>query len=158
MPAVPEPLSSGVHRETHVYALRPVFAALFLHLGWGIPVGAADYHLDDGSVVRAAFVGEAQGVLTLLNEDGKAFSLERARIREIDDAPRLPEKIEKKARAARRKFIENRRREAVRLIRDHGRRPRSREEIERALEDYREPEILPALVRGLSSKKAATRA
>ena len=92
------------------------------------PAAAEQYLLDDGTSFIAAPIGEAHGVLTLLRADGEEVAIERERISAIDRSVKVPVEIARKAAGKRKRFVDQRRKAATKLLEKLGRAKESERE------------------------------
>ena len=96
----------------NIARIAPFLLALLL----AVPAPAEQYLLDDGTSFVAAPIGEAHGVLTLLRADGQEVTIDRARISAIDRSVKVPVEITRKAAGKRKRFLDQRRKAATKLL------------------------------------------
>ncbi len=119
---------------------------------------AARFYLRDGTVVEAAFIGEANGEVVVLDALGKKQKLVRAEIRWVDWEHRLKSTLEARAKRRRESFSRKRRAEAERLVRKLERcRASERAKIFQALDGFQDRELLSVFDRGLRSQVVEVR-
>lgn len=146
---------------TRVWPIRLGLVLGFVACSWiAVPIAAAAvFHLDDGSLVTAAFVAETPTHMHLLGSDGKPLVLERERVVYVDWKRGLDPKLEKKVAKARKKFFTERRKQARELLRSLGQEPSESQRLQ-VFEEFASfvPEVqLHALADGLKSGTAPVR-
>lgn len=153
------------HSESHAgpiprarRARSPFFVALVIFAAAPIPLWAARFHLADGSVLEASYIGEANGQVTVLTARGKTEVLDKPSILTVDWSHRLSDSREKQALRKRTEFFQRRRKEAQKLILAFEKsKPEDHSQFRSELEAFQEHELLAALDRGLRSSRAYLR-
>lgn len=130
-----------------------LFACLFVAHA-PTSVWAARFHLADGTVLEASYVGEADGQVTVLTAKGKTEVLDKPSILTVDWSHRLSDSREKQALRERTAFFERRRKEAKKLVLAFEKsKPDEHSKYRSQLEGFQEHELLAALDRGLRSSR-----
>lgn len=135
------------------FSSRGLLVSLVLLTALGFqPVRADFIYLNDGSRFLAGIIGEADGVVSLLDEHGKERSVPRSEINAIDPTPPLPPELARQAARLRLRFTQDRQRAAHSMLEQF---ERAQSDAERAswaerLAGFREREALPAYAEGLS--------
>lgn len=87
----------------------------FLYVGSPL-ASAAEFHLEDGTKVAGAFVGETAEEMHILDRSGKLRVLQRSRVVYVDQTRSVDPKLQKKAKKASERFFAKRRAEALALV------------------------------------------
>ena len=113
---------------------------------------AAEFHLAD-RVVSGAWIGEADGVVHVLTVEGKMETFDRNDLVWTDWHTPFPEKLERRVKRERDRFIRDRRKVAKRLMRDLERADEAeRPSLMAQFDGFDEAQSLYAYAAGLESK------
>ncbi len=138
-------------------AFIAAIALSFGSLAGTAPLSAAEFHLLEESV-RGAWIGEADGVMTILTDEGKKRSFDRNDLRWIDWSVEVPERHASRVLRERKRFLEARRKEARKLIRSIERSGENeRPSLIAKFDGFDEAQSLHAFSSGLESKEEHVR-
>ena len=141
-------------RFPRVLALLGLTASLFLLGG----VAHADrFALEDGTIFEAAFIGEVDGVITILDAEGER-TIRRADLEAIQQQPVRDPSLRLAASKARARFRKRCDREVRTILKEYRRaKEAERSSIAARLDGYRELDQVAALADAVMSKKKAVR-
>jgi hypothetical protein len=122
-----------------------------------VPLFAAEFHLDSRTV-SGVWIGEADGVIHVVNLEGKREKFDRNEVIWIDWHAPVPDSLEKQVVRARERFIRDRRKVARKLIRELERAKKpERASLEAMFDGFDEAQSLHAFSDGLESRKSHVR-
>lgn len=135
----------------HLFALGALGVAACLSAA---PALADRYRLEEGRVLDAAPVGEAEGHTLLLSYEGELLRVPTASIASVESGAALPKELEKKLARARHNYRVDRRRAATKLINRYKRaKEAERAEIARQLDAFPASQLEGPLGRALDQRR-----
>ncbi|MEM7261492.1 MAG: hypothetical protein AAF488_05830 [Planctomycetota bacterium] len=127
-----------------------------LALAWTVTLSATshaeEFHLEDGSVVVAAYIGEANGEIHILDSSGER-TLARSAVTRIRWTPVENDDLRRRAASKREKFHDRRVREIRKLVGKLAKASTSqRESLEAEITRYAELERIPVFAKSVVSR------
>ncbi len=133
-----------------------IFSLFLIHAA---QLHAAKFHMSDGNIIEASYIGEADSLISLLNKEGKVIQVKKHEIMTVDWKHKLSKSLEKKALKVRSDFAVKRRKDAKKIVRKI---EKAKDSIEQEkhfqkLKGFQEHELIPALDYALRSESASLR-